>query len=324
MDSKMDSSTTLFENIDMSPRTDSFAFSTFDPETYTAESSFAAGSISGGASPNGYVSYGMPYSAADQYPSPSGESVSSTPDMMGMPLQQFESSPILQAQPPSHARNNQGSFSSVASSATAVSYSGVDVEIKEEMSPVSIVSPAAEIPSVDADVNGAAPAPTASPNTAAGTTATTPTKAPAKRKRENRYKNAPPAVLSRRRAQNRASQRAYRERKDQRIRDLEKQLFNAQKEVESCKMQMGSMHSHMMAVRMQLAQSTGLPIGPAPTVSFMSGPPAMPMAPMPPTPNSVPMMQNGQQLDASMFHQPPPSSFNIAPPPPGQGGFPPM
>ncbi|KAI1182272.1 hypothetical protein F5B17DRAFT_421110 [Nemania serpens] len=42
-----------------------------------------------------------------------------------------------------------------------------------------------------------------------------------KRKRENRYKNAPPSVISRRRAQNRASQRAYRERKDQRIKDLE-------------------------------------------------------------------------------------------------------
>ncbi|KAI0102780.1 hypothetical protein GGR51DRAFT_526193 [Nemania sp. FL0031] len=42
-----------------------------------------------------------------------------------------------------------------------------------------------------------------------------------KRKRENRYKNAPPSVISRRRAQNRASQRAYRERKDKRIKDLE-------------------------------------------------------------------------------------------------------
>lgn len=49
----------------------------------------------------------------------------------------------------------------------------------------------------------------------------------AKRKRENRYKNAPPAVLSRRRAQNRASQRAYRERKDQRIKDLETMLNEA-------------------------------------------------------------------------------------------------
>ncbi|KAI0386624.1 hypothetical protein F5Y04DRAFT_67829 [Hypomontagnella monticulosa] len=57
-----------------------------------------------------------------------------------------------------------------------------------------------------------------------------PTSKPAaKRKRENRYKNAPPSVLSRRRAQNRASQRAYRERKDQRIKDLEVLLSEAQK-----------------------------------------------------------------------------------------------
>ncbi|KAM7217924.1 hypothetical protein V8F06_006736 [Rhypophila decipiens] len=53
------------------------------------------------------------------------------------------------------------------------------------------------------------------------------TKPAAKRKRENRYKNAPPSVLSRRRAQNRASQRAYRERKDQRIKDLETMLNEA-------------------------------------------------------------------------------------------------
>ncbi|KAI0472542.1 hypothetical protein GGR56DRAFT_569641 [Xylariaceae sp. FL0804] len=56
----------------------------------------------------------------------------------------------------------------------------------------------------------------------------TPSKPAAKRKRENRYKNAPPSVLSRRRAQNRASQRAYRERKDQRIKDLEVLLGEAQ------------------------------------------------------------------------------------------------
>ncbi|KAI0601236.1 hypothetical protein F4775DRAFT_541062 [Biscogniauxia sp. FL1348] len=54
------------------------------------------------------------------------------------------------------------------------------------------------------------------------------TKTAAKRKRENRYKNAPPSVLSRRRAQNRASQRAYRERKDQRIKDLEGLLSQTQ------------------------------------------------------------------------------------------------
>ncbi|KAB5581254.1 hypothetical protein GE09DRAFT_939349, partial [Coniochaeta sp. 2T2.1] len=49
----------------------------------------------------------------------------------------------------------------------------------------------------------------------------------AKRKRENRYKNAPPAVLSRRRAQTEASQRAYRERKEQRIKVLEAMLKDA-------------------------------------------------------------------------------------------------
>ncbi|KAK2069519.1 hypothetical protein P8C59_004094 [Phyllachora maydis] len=52
-------------------------------------------------------------------------------------------------------------------------------------------------------------------------------KAAPKRKRENRYKDAPPSVLVRRRAQNRASQRAYRERKDKRIKDLEQMLSEA-------------------------------------------------------------------------------------------------
>ncbi|KAI1502796.1 hypothetical protein F5X99DRAFT_377452 [Biscogniauxia marginata] len=58
------------------------------------------------------------------------------------------------------------------------------------------------------------------------------TKPTAKRKRENRYKNAPPSVLSRRRAQNRASQRAYRERKDQRIKDLEVLLRESQQKID--------------------------------------------------------------------------------------------
>ena len=57
-------------------------------------------------------------------------------------------------------------------------------------------------------------------------------KAPVKRKRENRYKNASAGVLQRRRAQNRASQRAYRERKDQRIKDLETLLTEAKHEVD--------------------------------------------------------------------------------------------
>ncbi|KAI1325148.1 hypothetical protein F5Y16DRAFT_378954 [Xylariaceae sp. FL0255] len=58
-------------------------------------------------------------------------------------------------------------------------------------------------------------------------------KPPPKRKRENRYKNAPPSVLSRRRAQNRQSQRAYRERKDQRIKDLEGRLEEVQQQNDS-------------------------------------------------------------------------------------------
>ncbi|KAK9445747.1 Basic-leucine zipper (bZIP) transcription factor [Metarhizium brunneum] len=53
------------------------------------------------------------------------------------------------------------------------------------------------------------------------------------RRRENRYRNAPPSVQSRRRAQNRASQRAYRERKEQRIRDLEHLLQEAHRREET-------------------------------------------------------------------------------------------
>ncbi|KAI1293958.1 hypothetical protein F5Y03DRAFT_327251 [Xylaria venustula] len=52
------------------------------------------------------------------------------------------------------------------------------------------------------------------------TTVTPPPEKP-KRKRVNRYKNATAEVLKRRRDQNRCSQRAYRERKDQRIKELE-------------------------------------------------------------------------------------------------------
>lgn len=70
-----------------------------------------------------------------------------------------------------------------------------------------------------------------------------------KRKRENRYKNAPPAVLSRRRAQNRASQRAYRERKDQRIRDLEQALEELRTLNESLKTQMGQVLAANLAGR---------------------------------------------------------------------------
>ncbi|KAK4191536.1 hypothetical protein QBC35DRAFT_290323 [Podospora australis] len=71
----------------------------------------------------------------------------------------------------------------------------------------------------------------------------------AKRKRENRYKNAPPSVLSRRRAQNRASQRAYRERKDQRIKDLEKMLSEAQQQNDALSQQYAVLHSEYVQLK---------------------------------------------------------------------------
>ncbi|KAL2017632.1 hypothetical protein VTK56DRAFT_1900 [Thermocarpiscus australiensis] len=71
----------------------------------------------------------------------------------------------------------------------------------------------------------------------------------AKRKRENRYKNAPPAVLSRRRAQNRASQRAYRERKDQRIKDLEQMLDDARKRNDVLSQAYAALHAEYVALK---------------------------------------------------------------------------
>ncbi|KAK3309060.1 uncharacterized protein B0T15DRAFT_128129 [Chaetomium strumarium] len=71
----------------------------------------------------------------------------------------------------------------------------------------------------------------------------------AKRKRENRYKNAPPAVLSRRRAQNRASQRAYRERKDQRIKDLEQMLNDAKQRNDVLSQAYAALHAEYAALK---------------------------------------------------------------------------
>ncbi|KAH6631027.1 hypothetical protein B0J18DRAFT_408176 [Chaetomium sp. MPI-SDFR-AT-0129] len=71
----------------------------------------------------------------------------------------------------------------------------------------------------------------------------------AKRKRENRYKNAPPAVLSRRRAQNRASQRAYRERKDQRIKDLEQMLSDAKQRNDVLSQAYASLHAEYLNLK---------------------------------------------------------------------------
>ena len=71
----------------------------------------------------------------------------------------------------------------------------------------------------------------------------------AKRKRENRYKNAPPSVLSRRRAQNRASQRAYRERKDQRIKDLEQMLTDAKQRNDVLGQAYAALHAEYISLK---------------------------------------------------------------------------
>lgn len=102
-------------------------------------------------------------------------------------------------------------------------------------------------------------------------------KAPAKRKRENRYKNASPSVLSRRRAQNRASQRAYRERKDQRITDLQLLLDQAQANEARLSQALAAAYqelnkyksNHFAAITMATAVS-------APAVALPGPPPTIP------------------------------------------------
>jgi len=81
----------------------------------------------------------------------------------------------------------------------------------------------------------------------------------AKRKRENRYKNAPPAVLSRRRAQNRASQRAYRERKDQRIKDLEQMLNDAKQRNDVLSQAYATLHAEYVALKSSHIGETSYP-----------------------------------------------------------------
>lgn len=98
-------------------------------------------------------------------------------------------------------------------------------------------------------------------------------KAPAKRKRENRYKNAPPAVLSRRRAQNRASQRAYRERKDQRIKDLEVLLAEQKQKNDN----LGQAYTALHAEYARLRAGPQLQTRPAPGPPVMQGPGGMPL-----------------------------------------------
>ncbi|KAH6845080.1 hypothetical protein B0I37DRAFT_355591 [Chaetomium sp. MPI-CAGE-AT-0009] len=81
----------------------------------------------------------------------------------------------------------------------------------------------------------------------------------AKRKRENRYKNAPPAVLSRRRAQNRASQRAYRERKDQRIKDLEGMLNDAKQRNDVLSQAYAALHAEYVSLKSSQMGETSYP-----------------------------------------------------------------
>jgi hypothetical protein len=99
-----------------------------------------------------------------------------------------------------------------------------------------------------------------------------PAKPSKKRKRTNRYQNASPSVLSvsiaifaspfhqgylcnepyssqRRRAQNRASQRAYRARKDQLIHDLESKLVDAREQTEQLAMAYAELHAQYAGLK---------------------------------------------------------------------------
>ncbi|CAK7226648.1 hypothetical protein SBRCBS47491_006303 [Sporothrix bragantina] len=330
MDHNMDPTNSMFDQLS-SPIDESFGFTPFDADAFANDPmSSGLSSSSAGGSPlfaqQTFPPVGFPagFQAADHYPSPrDGEGISPQSEMAGMVVvNQYSSPSMMPGQLPSHGRTNQGSISSLASSATAVSRTDGHVEIKEELSPLSMNSPAVEavaLAAPDAAASAVAPA------------ATTPVKAPAKRKRENRYKNAPPAVLSRRRAQNRASQRAYRERKDQRIRDLEEQISNMGAENENYKASFGTMHSYMMAMRMNFAR-LGHPVPPLPII-FGAPPMAGPPMPMPNPAMAGPMVPGNQQMEPSMFHQAPPNFMpmqgmapqGMAPPPPQPPtGYPPM
>lgn len=269
--------------------------------------------------------YEMEYTAEGGLPSPqtgvpspastSGSMLDAMPmAMMGMPEQH------MQSMVSGHVRSHPGSISSVASSSTAVSTMsnglvadlGPDGTIvkKELSSPgpmMGHVTPPSDVATLATDA--AAPAEAPAP----------PVKAPAKRKRENRYKNAPPAVLSRRRAQNRASQRAYRERKDQRIRDLEMELEKIRIENESNKATIGGMHTQIMSLRMhhnaRMEQPTISP-NPQPRSVSMSGmPPQMQMSQqyMPTQQQMHMMMSQTNLIPMQQGYAMPPQGFSIAP-----------
>ncbi|KAH7326135.1 hypothetical protein B0I35DRAFT_405424 [Stachybotrys elegans] len=147
-----------------------------------------------------------------------------------------------------------------------------------------------------------------------------------KRKRENRYKNAPQSVLSRRRAQNRASQRAYRERKEQRIRDLEQLLEESNQRyhslgqaysalhTECSKLQAERQHQHQQACR-QVSPLVGIDMSPE-SISF-----AVPHHPHPHPPHAAPQAHH-THMPVSLYQNhflgdyppsPPSASYSIRP-----------
>ncbi|KAI0179120.1 hypothetical protein GGR52DRAFT_570020 [Hypoxylon sp. FL1284] len=125
-----------------------------------------------------------------------------------------------------------GAIAGLSSSSKSMPYMYTETDLYLDSSNTSTTSSPMDSPYNDVSFQGMYPSPEQGdgPGEAAQHDSQQSNAKPAaKRKRENRYKNAPPSVLSRRRAQNRASQRAYRERKDQRIKDLEVLLGEAQK-----------------------------------------------------------------------------------------------
>lgn len=334
---------------DLSPHdTTGFAFNTFDGEPFAnAENSFteplsATGSpvslaLFSWASKNepapltlAQFHYGMmydvEYTAEGGLPSPQtgGPSPASTTgsmlDTMHMAMPTMPEQQMQPAMVSGHVRSHPGSISSVASSSTAVSTmsNGLVADlgpdgtiIKKELSPgpmMGHVTPPSDVATLATD----AAAPVEAPAAPAP-------KAPAKRKRENRYKNAPPAVLSRRRAQNRASQRAYRERKDQRIRDLENELAKIRVENESNKATIGSMHSQMMTLRMQhnlrMEQATISPNTQSRSVSMSGIPQQMQMQQqfIPAQQMHMTMMAQNNVMPMQQGYAMHPQGFNIAP-----------
>jgi len=71
-----------------------------------------------------------------------------------------------------------------------------------------------------------------------------------RRKRENRYADANPTALARRRAQNRASQKAHRERKNRKIKDLEQTVM----EITQLNDSLGQAYASLQAMYIEMFQ----------------------------------------------------------------------